>query len=723
MIINLFFVDYFNRNSSGLTTYRKQLYPYLQSSDIIKLHFIWVEAKEYPEFKKEINVNGEVHYYLNKDIFDPRENQDYDDNVALFLTSEASGKKNVVFHFNWINHAPLAQQLKQLINCQVVLTKHSIPWRDLVTNNYLAFYKLNKLLTYESRIFQVFPSLAYEQLAYVSVDHIICVTEFAKRALMQMFQATKDKITVIRNGLNSEETHSSNGIYLRKKYGFANEEKIILYAGAVNSRKGVFDLLVAFEKVADTNPSVKLLIAGEGDLQELTKRITRHHDKISVLGKLEKDALYNLYRIADVGVIPSYVEQCSYTAIEMMHFGLPLLVSDVDGLKEVVPDKCGLKFQVTLEKSAIRLDTDELRRKLIILLADDRRRKKIGACAKLHVAENYSASRMAAATIQIYETLTKLNGGIKQRYATKEDLPLVTVILPCYNAEVHLHECIESILVQTYENFELVIIDDGSIDGTVGVVKKYLDKRIVLVNNEINEGVINCLNQGIELAKGKFIARIDADDKMHRERLAKQVAFLQDKKNTDVGIVGSHHYIISESGKLITLKQYPVTDEEIKATLFFQNPFSHPSVMIRSNLLKKIRYPKRYKDVEDYALWFKICKQSRVANIPEYLTYCRIHAGSISKRNRSRLITNTIALLSRNLNELGVEHTVEDLELHTTITLGYGSQSFNSHSELSLVEGWIKRVASLISVRYDFSPQASENICDYVLQTCCNIYR
>lgn len=202
----------------------------------------------------------------------------------------------------------------------------------------------------------------------------------------------------------------------------------------------------------------------------------------------------------------------------------------------------------------------------------------------------------------------------------KKHGPQVTVLMPVYNAATYLKEAIDSILNQTFTDFEFLIINDGSTDESTIIIDSYTDSRIRHVHLPQNKGVINALNKGLELAQGKYIARMDADDIALRERLARQVKFMDG--HPEVGVAGSWVQYFGAKNAVIKPAQ---THAEICWTLLFGSALYHSSVIMRTEfiLVHAIRYPADYPHAEDYALWIELALQTKLANIPEVLLMYR----------------------------------------------------------------------------------------------------
>jgi glycosyltransferase involved in cell wall biosynthesis len=210
------------------------------------------------------------------------------------------------------------------------------------------------------------------------------------------------------------------------------------------------------------------------------------------------------------------------------------------------------------------------------------------------------------------------------------DSPLVTVLLPTFNVELYVGEAIESILKQTYTNFELFILDDGSTDNTKSIIQGFKDSRIKLLCENENKGIVYQLNKGINLAQGRYIARMDADDVSLPERFKKQVEFLEETKNDRIDVLGTDAISIGLVIKFIAHKNY--SPKQISFLLNFYCPILHPTVMMRKSIFdNSFRYSEDFKYAEDYALWRLIDNGSNLAILPDQLLEYRIHSGQTNQ--------------------------------------------------------------------------------------------
>jgi len=224
-----------------------------------------------------------------------------------------------------------------------------------------------------------------------------------------------------------------------------------------------------------------------------------------------------------------------------------------------------------------------------------------------------------------------------------EKKPTITVLLSVYNAENYVGIAIESILKQSFTDFELIAVDDCSTDKSWDIVQQYmkLDSRVIAKRNEVNLGGCKTLNVGLKLAKGKYIARLDNDDWSYPNRLEKQFDFLE--AHPDVGIVGGVMEIMNQHGEVTGKRKYNISDQEIRNKIFRYSPFSHPLVMIRKSILDKVgSYDPAYAPADDYELYFRIGNESQFANLPDVIMRYRVIPSSITFMQTKKMELATI---------------------------------------------------------------------------------
>lgn len=227
--------------------------------------------------------------------------------------------------------------------------------------------------------------------------------------------------------------------------------------------------------------------------------------------------------------------------------------------------------------------------------------------------------------------------------------PVVSVVLPVYNCPRYVGQAIESVLAQTYTEFELIVIDDGSKDETPDVLRRYTDSRIRLIS-QANRGLAHTLNRGIELARGRYVARQDQDDVCFPERLAKQVAFLE--AHPACALLGTGAEIWRGDTRTDRVHRHPSDNATLQFELLLNNPFVHSSVMIRKGALEQVgaySTDRGRQPPEDYELWSRVARQFEVANLPEVLHAYREIEGSMSRVGPSPFMDHLVTICAENI--------------------------------------------------------------------------
>ncbi len=236
------------------------------------------------------------------------------------------------------------------------------------------------------------------------------------------------------------------------------------------------------------------------------------------------------------------------------------------------------------------------------------------------------------------------------------DLPFITVFTPNYNKSDFLSETIESILNQTYSNFEYVIVDDCSTDNSWEIIQSYAskDNRIKAYRNELNCAIVETRNRGLNHSSddAKYFAIIDSDDVATPERLQSQVKFLEE--NLEYGLVGSDAIIIDEDSQKIGYRTYPHTDAEIREKIVRFNPFTQSSITIRKEAIREIGpYDEQWKVCQDYDYWLRVGKDWKLQNLEEPLIKYRLSRSQVKSTHLKETIQNTYRIQKKAINEYG----------------------------------------------------------------------
>lgn len=216
--------------------------------------------------------------------------------------------------------------------------------------------------------------------------------------------------------------------------------------------------------------------------------------------------------------------------------------------------------------------------------------------------------------------------------------PRVTVLMPVYNGQKYLGTAIQSILEQTFADFELLIINDGSTDQSRRIVESYDDPRIRLVNNESNLGLTRTLNKGLDLAQGQYIARMDCDDIAYPDRFVQQVNYME--TNSDVVVCGGWVHIVDQSGATVGELRKPYGDM-LRSEYWRPSPIIHPTAMIRRSHLGDLRYDTAVRFSEDYDLWFRLRERGKIDNVPMFMLKYRVHDATVTAQHRKEQLAET----------------------------------------------------------------------------------
>ena len=249
----------------------------------------------------------------------------------------------------------------------------------------------------------------------------------------------------------------------------------------------------------------------------------------------------------------------------------------------------------------------------------------------------------------------------------REGRPRVSVIMPFKDSARFIDVSIASVLAQTWAHLELICVDDRSTDESADIVRRFAaaDGRIKLIANENRPGVAGALNTGLTHARAEFVARIDSDDIAMQNRIATQVRFMD--AHPEVALCGTWVRTIGVDDGNVW--RYPVSHEEICVAMLFCCALAHPTVMFRRGEFEKfeLRYNEAFQ-TQDYELWTRAARKIKLANIPEILLQYRIHSANVSRTAQPRLVADARAIHERQLRELGLIPSAEELDLHWRIS-------------------------------------------------------
>jgi glycosyltransferase involved in cell wall biosynthesis len=243
--------------------------------------------------------------------------------------------------------------------------------------------------------------------------------------------------------------------------------------------------------------------------------------------------------------------------------------------------------------------------------------------------------------------------------------PCITVLMSVYNTEKYVGDCIRSILGQTFPDFEFIIIDDASTDGSLEIIKSFKDKRIRLLNNRVRSYPTR--NKGLRVARGKYICIMDADDISLPQRFERQILFMDN--HPEIGLAGSGFRVLGKDEDLFRESDF----EKIKVQTMRNNCVVHPSMIIRHDMLKQhnLRYIRKYNYSSDYDLIARMTRFFPVTNIPEVLMLHRVHDGMVSRQFRAKQVELANGIFMKQMRYLGINPNAEETMLHVSLLRGY----------------------------------------------------
>lgn len=274
--------------------------------------------------------------------------------------------------------------------------------------------------------------------------------------------------------------------------------------------------------------------------------------------------------------------------------------------------------------------------------------------------------------------------------------------MPCYNGAEWLVEAMNSVLAQTYSNIELLIYDDGSTDASWSLIERVAvdDERVVPIHGGPNKGIVHALSSMLDRTRGKFIARMDADDVCHPTRFDRQLSFLEQQK---VDLCGS--WFREFGGGAPRSAHWPHRPAEVDAAMLFQNTICHPTVMARREVFEAYAYREDYNLAEDYDLFIRAGQHFRLANVPEVLLRYRRHPEQATRAKRGRMEQVTRRIRLQALAIHGIAATADEERIHNVIR---APESIASLGELDSIEAWLLKLMTYFDNPYARAVVASQ---------------
>lgn len=388
----------------GIGTYIRQMVAFLSGRQDIRLNLVMLNSDK-NEFEVE-EKDGYRTFYFPRVSLPQDKLEIYIRNTWYvlypYIEEDLVEEDRLFFHFNYGQELPLLELAKQYFpKCTTLFTIHYQKWCFELSGNRTRFKKIMQDCRdgkSEGRFKEITDDKEKERAVYSAADAVICLSRYTYGLLLEEYGIDVAKIHLVYNGLSDEYPvyEEKEPALIKRDLHFDESGKLILFVGRLDDIKGIDCLVEAFKIVSDAYPDSRLLMVGEGNYASCLEKAKDIWNRITFTGRLSKDELYRLYRIADVGVMPSKHEQCSYVAMEMMMFGVPLVSSTSTGLAEMGNGLYKLHIEETDEE--VRLSADDLAR----LIMDALRNPETGRLFRNEYEQKFTLERMKEKMERIY---------------------------------------------------------------------------------------------------------------------------------------------------------------------------------------------------------------------------------------------------------------------------------------------------------------------------------
>lgn len=402
----------FNNNSRaavyGIGTYIAQLIDCLKEENI-EFGLIYIHAEG-----QEVTITEQEGYQLisipTSNSSNIRSSEYYTRNIAYLLKEFIPVEKGAeyIFHLNFMSNPALVSNLKKMFKCKVILVAHYSNWSfTLLGDN----FRLQRILAKEPKkrdyIEQnIVKDVKEDTKMIAKCDKFVCIAHHSMESFANICCIDAKKIILINNALKDCYTpvDEEQKRILRHKYYIQEEVPLLVFAGRLDEVKGITFLIQAFRKVLKTYTNARLLIAGDGNFNRWLEEAKDIWSQITFTGRIEKDVLYELYHIADIGIVSSLHEEFGFVAIEMMMYQLPIIVSDTGGLSEIVEDTIsGLKVPVTNDGKQQVIDIETLSAKMIQLIEQPDYAKILAKNARKRFLAKYDLADFRKKILNLYQ--------------------------------------------------------------------------------------------------------------------------------------------------------------------------------------------------------------------------------------------------------------------------------------------------------------------------------
>lgn len=329
---------------------------------------------------------------------------DYLKNVVYLFRAHIEDTDQIVFHLNY-HYAGFAHQLHEAFRCKVIVVAHYSIWSFSIFDNIPYLHRIISDNLSDPLSNSVRSAWSAECACYAQADRVVCLSAYMRNLLHAEAGLSTEKLIVIPNGLHDTNGQSVDKARLRQKWLMRPDERLLLFAGRIDDVKGVRYLIRAFKQILRKYPESRLLLVGNGEFDTYLAEAREAAFRVSFTGILDRESLYELYHIADVGIVPSLFEPFGYVPLEMMMHGLPVVATATSGLNEVVDENCGAKVPLLVSADRVEIDTSLLAEKIIELLEHPAEARRAGEYGRKRYLRNFSSASFGDKMMSFYQSL------------------------------------------------------------------------------------------------------------------------------------------------------------------------------------------------------------------------------------------------------------------------------------------------------------------------------
>ena len=397
----------------GIGTYLHELTEALLSYQNIKIVLVSYKSSDVKEISILKTTDWHIEIKIPQPLIPNKQNNAFENKYAsvvnklLFKMIPPNGQ--VIFQFNYIDDLPFLLKAKEYFDFPIISVVHFAQFQQIFEGKIMKIAGLNLDKPADNIEF----TLSQEREMYRQSDHIVSVTRYMKDFLVNEYGISPEKITVIKNGLNQinyDQVSKEEKAEIKRRYGFGEHEIILLFSGRIDTCKGINYLMEAFERACRKNNSLRLVMLGQGSIQDCQKRIQSCFGKVTYTGFLPGETVTEFYKIADIGISPSVYDHCPYSVLEMMANRIPLIMTRINGLDELLSDEeCIFINPVISSEGDITFSIEEMTESILSLAADKERRTRLAAKSYRSYEIRFTAAGMAEAMHKLFYSLIKHN--------------------------------------------------------------------------------------------------------------------------------------------------------------------------------------------------------------------------------------------------------------------------------------------------------------------------